>query len=728
VFAYFSSFKVRLALLFGCAALVVVLPSYFYLDTVYTRQLVTDKTQALRAQANAVAAILSESLQERQRDIRLLAEETHLNQGAIDPTQLKRVLDHLKQAYPLYAWLGYADTSGKVLASASGLLAGADVSARPWFIEGKKGQYVGDLHEALLLAKHLPPPADGRAIRFIDFAAPVKNQKGELLGVLAAHAHWDWSDYIVSKLKSSQITTREIEIYLINKSGAVIYPDAPGKAIALPLAALQEGSLVNTWDDQRRYASAYAAITEPLPGSALGWKVVVRQPEDSILADVNALKRTLVTVLLIGTLILMAIIGWLAARLSRPVEQLSIFAKHIEEGKEDTDLVVDAQSTEVRQAIASVRKIAKTLIDRKQALEEANRGLEQKVAERTAELEDHKAHLEDLVLARTRELAATKDIAVTANEAKNNLLANMSHELRTPLNHIIGMNSLLKREVTSAKGLERITTISQSSQRLLRLINNLLDTVHAEAAQIQIQGYDFDVAELIGKVRETNATALNDKKFALEESTSADVPLRLHGDIERLAQVLSELVDNAIKFSEEGPVILRTSIRANEGSYQVVRFEVEDKGLGIPPEIQADMFNLFVQGDGSSTRKYGGVGLGLQLCKRLTDLMAGEIGFTQQPGKGSLFWLEVPLTAGQPKPAETSHMPAQQWSEVEPHVHKLIAQLEEGDFSAQQTWSELSGRVGHLLGDELSLFESSINNYDFDVALPVLSKAVKANQ
>lgn len=720
-----STFKFRLALLFGCAVLSVAVPSYIYLDTVYTRQLVDDKAQVLHAQAMSVAAILSENLQERQRDINLLAEDPYLIRGSIDVDHLQRVLDRLKKAYPLYAWLGFADSSGKVLASANELLAGANVSTRPWFIQGLKGQFVGDLHEALLLAKHLPPPADGRAVRFIDFAAPVINANGETLGVLAAHAHWDWSDYIVSKLKSNQLASDDISIYLINKNGAVIYPDTPGNAVTIPSAALQDADHINVWEDQRRYASAFAAVNEPLVNSSLGWRVVVRQPEYTLLAEVRAMKQILLIVALISIVLIMAVIGWLAARISRPVEQLSAFAKRIEEGDEDADLLVDAQSTEVRQATESVRKISRVLVERKRALVEANRDLEQKVAERTAELAKHKSHLEDLVLERTKELAHAKDIAEMANEAKNNLLSNMSHELRTPLNHIIGMNAMLKREVTTPKGMERINIISQASQRLLRLINSLLDTVYTETAQIHIQAVDFDLAELLEDIKENNAKALSDKGFAFQLSVAAGMPERLHGDPQRLAQVLTELVDNAIKFSDIGPVILRISIKANEGSYMVVRFEVEDKGLGIPPEIQASMFKLFVQGDGSSTRKYGGVGLGLQLCKRLVELMAGEIGFTT--GQGSTFWMEVPLTPGQPKPPATSITEAHSWSEVEPEIRRLITQLEDGDFSAQKTWEELSGRAGHLLGKERSVFESFIDEYNFDGALMILHEATRSS-
>lgn len=718
------SLKTRLSLFFGLAVLAVGLPTYLYLDQVYMQKLRDDKAQALQSLAISVAAVLSENLRERQREISLLAAAPYLESGPIDATQLQRVLDRLKQSYAHYAWIGYADLSGQVVAASNGLLVGADVSQRPWFIEGQKGQYVGDLHKALLLSKHMPQPPDGRAIRFIDFTAPVLDEASRLRGVLAAHAHWAWAEDITTALKTSKIATDGIDLLIIGNDGTIIYPEKAGEPFKAPTQILDKTFAIAAWNDDIRYASAIANINEPLPDSSLGWKVVARQPENGMLADLHDLKQLLLVVVLIATLILFTTIVWISSRLSRPVEQLSRFAKRIEAGDENTDLTMDADSVEVQQTLASVQKISRILIERKQALTEANLDLENKIAMRTAELREHKLHLEDLVLARTQELASARDVAEAANRAKNFLLSNMSHELRTPLNHIMGMNTLLKREVTSKKGLDRIDKINQASLRLLRLVNNLLDTVQTETSQLVIRGSDFELAGLLQSLEDRNRTALNEKSRVLVQEVAGNVPACLHGDPQRIIQILSELLDNAVKFSDAGPVFVRVSAKKQEGSFHWVRFEIEDTGIGIPLEIQAVMFDMFSQGDPSSTRKYGGVGLGLLLSKRLVDLMAGEIGFSSKPDGGSIFWIEIPLTKATSSSSSENPGRANDWSALGPVLERLITQLEEDDFTAQQTWAELAPRAGHLLNAQRQQFETAINEYDLVTALKILKTAL----
>jgi PAS domain S-box-containing protein len=341
----------------------------------------------------------------------------------------------------------------------------------------------------------------------------------------------------------------------------------------------------------------------------------------------------------------------------------------------------------------------------KQSLEVAN-----------AELNKHRQHLETIVLERTRNLAAARDAAEQANRAKSVLLTNMSHELRTPLNHILGFGSLLKKEITSTQGQERLAKVSQSASALLRLIESLLDTARLESNQLHIQGVDFDLATLLDRVEAKVQPALVAKSLALERTSSGDLSQRLHGDCDRIAQVLTELLENAVKYSSTGPLQLRSLEQDTDSSFATLRFEVQDHGVGIPLEMQASMFQLFIQGDGSASRKYGGTGIGLALCQRLVNLMAGDIGFESKPGEGSLFWVEIPVS----KVTRSTRFERLELAQAAPHLDKLRALLNAGDLQAHTLWTELAPQIEHLLGESQLVFEDALENYEFDRAAALL--------
>ena len=174
----FHSLKARLVIGFGLTMLLIGTLTSAYLNHVLTDRLRTDKLHNLQGIAASVAALLSENLRERQREISLLAKSHDIQNDVADSRQLQGAFNQIQQSFPQYAWIGYADISGKVLASTNGLLVKSNVAARPWFIEGKKGPFIGDLHEALLLKQYLSPSADGEPPRFIDFAVPVLRPKG----------------------------------------------------------------------------------------------------------------------------------------------------------------------------------------------------------------------------------------------------------------------------------------------------------------------------------------------------------------------------------------------------------------------------------------------------------------------------------------------------------------------------------------------------------------------
>jgi PAS domain S-box-containing protein len=263
------------------------------------------------------------------------------------------------------------------------------------------------------------------------------------------------------------------------------------------------------------------------------------------------------------------------------------------------------------------------------------------------ELARYRERLEDLVRERTLELATARDAAESANRAKTAFLANMSHELRTPLNQIVGFASLLKREVGSEKGHSHLRHIDTATHQLLALIVSILDMTRLESGTIETQQVSFNLPQLLEPLVAGAQEKAHARNLALVVELNPALPGPLKGDPAHLEQILQQLVGNAIKFSERGQITLRVQPQKVAPGRITLRFEIEDQGIGMAPEIQATLFQLFNQGDNSLTRRYGGTGLGLALAKRLVQLMGGEIGCTSTLGQGSVFWFTVPLALGE---------------------------------------------------------------------------------
>jgi signal transduction histidine kinase len=265
------------------------------------------------------------------------------------------------------------------------------------------------------------------------------------------------------------------------------------------------------------------------------------------------------------------------------------------------------------------------------------------------EVEQHRDHLEALVEARTLALAIAKDAADTANRAKNAFLGNMSHELRTPLNGIMGMTDLALRRATDPKQQEQLRLAKVSSQRLLAVISDMLDVSKLEAERLTLEAVDFALGGVLEKLSALTERSAAEKGLALTLDAAPDlVQRRFHGDALRLGQILFHLTSNAIKFTDEGSVAVQVALAKETDTGLVLRFEVRDTGIGVPDDAQARLFTPFEQADSTLTRQYGGTGLGLALCKRLTEAMGGGIGVESRPGEGSRFWFTVHLGQGLP--------------------------------------------------------------------------------
>ncbi|WP_417583527.1 ATP-binding protein [Nitrincola sp.] len=361
----------------------------------------------------------------------------------------------------------------------------------------------------------------------------------------------------------------------------------------------------------------------------VGWVTLIFSDEPIRQQQLLIIRNSLF-IIFSGFLITFSISSYFGRKISQPIKQLSDIITQLRRG----NLGVRAptsQTDEFNQLGEGINELAKSL-------EQSNRHMETRITQATQALSVSLQELER----KNQQLVRAHEKADSANRAKDAFLARMSHELRTPLTSVIGFTRMIQEGSGEQERAHYLKIVDHTSQMLLTLIDDLLDFTRLESDALELETIEFHPEQLIHQALEMQAPAAHSKGIELIFSGGFNLPIHLSGDPTRIRQIITNLIGNAIKFTETGHIVLHTEYQPDK---HILTLSVSDTGIGISPEYKSKMFDSFTQADNSISRRYGGSGLGLAIVYRLVKLMRGNIEVRSEPDKGTTFDIQLPLTS-----------------------------------------------------------------------------------
>lgn len=639
------SLRNQLALVFSSIALLLALTLVAVTEKVVRPDLEQNQGLFLAELAYQTAEKLDHGMFERYREIQIFATLNRFRNLDTDVISQRSLLDTIQSTHTDYAWIGFIDQSGIVRASTQQILEGTNISQRPVFMNAQGQPWVGDVHEAVLLAKFLPNPSN-EPLRFVDVAVPVMDDQGQQIGVLAAHLYWEWARRIeisLSNTSNSFQNYSEVETFIISQDHQIVL--APQSELKEALtqdvilnAARQNGAgyLLDTNRDDAGYLTAYAQTKGYQTYPGLGWTVLLRQPTTTAFRAARQLQQENLKLSLAFGFSLLCL-GWILARqIADPILKMAIATEQFRRGNRNVLLPTLKGDSEVALLTRSFKKLLRELTDRERDLIALNGSLEDRVEERTNELTRLNAALQLEAaehMETERKLQELTVVLQHSNRELEQFAYVASHDLQEPLRAVASYTQLLERKYRGTldeKAEKYIHYIVDGASRMQQLINDLLTYSRVGRQSLDLELIDCN--QIVTRVIKTLKVAIAESHATV---THDQLP-SLVADSSKLTQLFQNLIGNAIKYHGDAPPVVHISGHLQENSWQ---FTVQDNGIGIDPQFADRIFVIFQRLH--TRRYYSGTGIGLAICKKIVELHRGCIWVESQPNQGSTFYFTL---------------------------------------------------------------------------------------